>query len=126
MDAGIECSKEMVDLLMRIKRHAKAHHGVSISMSDDELMGKMLAMATIKDDLLQGMLHYFMVLAGGNWADRYARAAGAKSGSVQDFARKVKDSILKDVGGVAAAQTAGPAEASGTKVRYYRGQPVYS
>lgn len=130
MDTGVLCNKEMVDLLMRIKRHAKASYGISISMSDRDLMIKLLEMGSLKDDLLQGMLQYFMALAGGDWASRYARVAQlpSKAGSVQVFAQKVKDSLLKDV--VAAADGAAPAVPAGHsgeqgKVRYYRGQPVY-
>ncbi|MGD9662838.1 MAG: hypothetical protein AB7U63_16375 [Porticoccaceae bacterium] len=127
MDAGILCNKEMVDLLMRVKRHAKAHHNITLNMSDRDLMVKLVDMAAIKDDLLQGMLQYFMVLAGGDWSARYGRAAHTKpkESSVLEFAQKVKDSLLKDTGGLSSAVMAQPA-ADSVKVRYYRGQPIYS
>ncbi|MCK9505486.1 MAG: hypothetical protein M0Q95_15055 [Porticoccaceae bacterium] len=125
MDTGILCNKEMVDLLMRVKRHTKANHNITLNMSDRDLMVKLVDMAAIKDDLLQGMLQYFMVLAGGDWSARYGRAANskAKENSVMEFAQKVKDSLLKDSGTLSSAVMAQPTPAS-AKVRYYRGQPI--
>lgn len=118
MDTGISCNKEMVDLLMRIKRHAKSGHGVSVNMSDKNLMEKLVSMATIDDDLLQGMLQYFMVLAGGSWSKRYDRARGTEVSHMETFARRVKEAVVT-------APPAVPAAGSGRKVRYYRGQPIY-
>jgi hypothetical protein len=126
MDAGVLCNKEMVDLLMRIKRHAKARHGVTVNMSDREVMLRLLEMAGIDDSVLQGMLRQLMALAGADWSQRYARALGAGSGensSLQGFARKVKESLLKDMGGDSDALAIAP---EGGAVRYYRGQPIHS
>jgi len=127
MDTGILCNKEMVDLLMRVKRHAKAHHNITVNMSDRDLMVKLMDMAAIKDDLLQGMLQYLMVLAGGDWSTRYNREVSGKpkESSVMEFAHKVKESILKDTGALSSAVISSPAEEASAKVRYYRGQPIY-
>ncbi len=37
--------------------------------------GALLALATVKDDVLQGMVQYLMALAGGDWLRRYMAAA---------------------------------------------------
>lgn len=126
MDTGILCSKEMVDLLMRIKRHAKTHQGVTINMSDRDVMNTLMELAPVKDDLLQGMVQYFMVLAGGDWKKRYDRASGlsSRTDAIAAFASKVKDSLLKDVN--LSSDIVAPVAESSATVRYYRGQPVYS
>ena len=128
MDAGVQCNKEMVDLLMRMKKHLKAHHQVSLNMSDPDVMTNLLKLATVKDDVLQGMMQYLMALAGGDWNRRYLVAANkAKSGAAgKGFAERFRDKMLEGTSAdasVASAATPPPGQAA--KVRYYRGQPVY-
>lgn len=120
MDAGVVCSKEMVELLMKIKKHLKTNHGRSISMSDNDVMNKLLDLVSLQDSLLLSMVQYFMVLAGPEWSKAYDRRAGAASGkesSLKSFAGKVKEAL--------AAEAAVDPE-KGAPVRYYRGQPIYA
>jgi hypothetical protein len=120
MDNGVLCNKEMVDLLMKIKRHLKSAHNISISMSDRNLMVGLLELANLEDDLFQGMLQYLMVLAGGDWNQRYTNMSGSrKRASRPSIANKVKESILSH--DVKAKVAPVP---QGAKVRYYRGQPI--
>jgi hypothetical protein len=92
-------------------------------MSDGDVMEKLLTMASIKDDLLQGMLQYFMVLAGKDWSRKYEKLAHNASGenTVLVFARKMKDALVHDN----APQGLDETHKNTEKVRYYRGQPIY-
>lgn len=120
MDAGVVCSKEMVELLMKIKKHLKTNHGQSISMSDSNVMNKLLDLVSLQDAMLQSMIQYFMVLAGPEWSKAYDKRLGsgmAKESSIKNFAGKVKDALASEP----------PAnDDRGAPVRYYRGQPIYA
>lgn len=134
MDTGVQCTKEMVDLLMRIKKHLKVHHHYSLNLSDDNVMTGLLELASVKDDLLQGMIQYLMALAGREWSDRYLSAATGKGSSpstLRAFTSRLKERMLADTGMNKAslheeAPPVGLAETATRAVRYYRGQPVYS
>lgn len=124
MDAGIVCSKEMVELLMKIKKHLKANHGQSISMSDSNVMNRLLDLASVQDPMLQSMVQYFMVLAGSDWSKAYEKRAGiasSKGSSLKSFAGKVKEALASE-----AAANADEFGVGKRPVRYYRGQPIYA
>lgn len=71
-------SKEMVDLLMRIKKHLLAHQDMAIRLSDPALFDKLVKLHPRDDALLQGMLQYLMVLAGPEWSQLYANSDNQK------------------------------------------------
>ena len=130
MDAGVQCNKEMVDLLMRMKKHLKIHHQVALNLSDRNLLDGLLKLATVEDDILQGMMRYLMALAGGDWNDRYLAAAGKTAapslsktlvGKLKAKKRPSKAEVQVDT-----VHTVNAAMAAERPVRYYRGQPVYS
>src|SRR5690606_13540668 len=60
-------SKEMVDLLIRIKKHLLANQDIAIRLSDPDLFDKLVKLHPKDDPLLQGMIQYLMVLAGPQW-----------------------------------------------------------
>ena len=135
MDAGVQCNKEMVDLLLKLKKHLKVHHQIALSMSDDNVMERLLALATVKDDVLQGMVQYLMALAGGDWHRRYMAATQGEqpaASPVKSAGEKFRDRLLADTalgGGARSRQPAPPADDApegGRIVRYYRGQPIYA
>ena len=125
MDTGVQCNKEMVDLLMRIKKHLKSRHGISLNLSDPHLMTGLLELATVSDQVLQGMIRYLMALAGDNWNRRYLAAAKrVQPRSVEkSLAETLRDRVLE--GTAADPAIAAPASPQGARVRYYRGQPVH-
>jgi len=90
-------------------------------------------MASVKDDLLQGMIQYLMALAGRDWSDRYLIAAGKSEGqsTLRAFTTRLKERMLADTaidGGHSEELPAAAANQVGVTraVRYYRGQPVYA
>jgi|GEM_PF-1527731 len=142
-------SKEMVDLLMRIKKHLLTHQELAIRLSDPHLFDKLVELHPHDDPLLQGMLQYLMVLAGPEWSQIYS------SGGVQGVSRphntsldSLGKSLLKKSASLYRGLAAGheheetpsvtphepqadtPQAASDSEdkprkpVRYYRGQPV--
>lgn len=143
-------SKEMVDLLMRIKKHLISHQEIAIRLSDPRLFDKLVELHPEDDPLLQGMLQYLMVLAGPEWSQIYSNG-GVQGGSrTQNVAHdSFGKSLLKKSAslyrGLAAGHehdaghserpqgyppetdtsAAGASEEKPRKpVRYYRGQPV--
>ncbi|HEY8386316.1 MAG TPA: hypothetical protein VIK82_08875 [Porticoccaceae bacterium] len=133
-------TKEMVDLLMRVKKHLHSHQQVSIRLSDPALFDKLVKMHSRDDPLLESMLQYLMALAGPDWSQRYAstRAGGGGQGAVQDSKPggkglfRLRETFFAERSEVRSQPPPPPdpvvtvAEAGERKpVRYYRGQPVY-
>ena len=139
-------TKEMVDLLMRIKKHLSSQQELAIRLSDPHLFDKLVALHPNDDPLLQGMLQYLMVLAGPEWTQIYNNG-GAQSGfrpnNTQDsFGKslmKKSVSLYRELAAAGHEHQTGQGEhpqadtqsATGASedkprkpVRYYRGQPV--
>lgn len=126
-------TKEMVDLLMRVKKHLLSHQQVSIRLSDPLLFDKLVRMHVKDDALLQGMLQYLMALAGPEWSQLYASGDAGRAGrSAEQGARgffRRGAAFLSGHGEYAPppAPDSGPALPTSERkpVRYYRGQPIY-
>jgi hypothetical protein len=143
-------TKEMVDLLIRVKKHLLNHQQVAIRLSDPSLFDKLVKIHPKDDPLLLGMIQYLMALGGPEWTQIYNSqgAAGDAPGQSTASADHGARGLLKrgaslyrgminghhhdgpasaDVGERPAPPP--PAEPEATEqrkpVRYYRGQPVY-
>lgn len=69
--ATVEFTKEMVDLLTKIKKHLRDKYGIAVSLADPQVLERLLEIRHINDQLLQGMIRYLMALSGGDWPARY-------------------------------------------------------
>lgn len=143
-------TKEMVDLLIRVKKHLLNHQQVAIRLSDPTLFDKLVMIHPKDDPLLLGMIQYLMALGGPEWTQIYASqgAAGAASSSGAGSAEHGARGLLKrgaslyrgmvngyhqdeppadaTVASYATQPAAEPETGEERKpVRYYRGQPVY-
>lgn len=131
MDSGVQCNKEMVDLLLRLKKHLKTRYQTALSMSDNNLMEQLLKFAKVKDENLQEMMQNLMEMAGDEWIARYLEAAhGIKpspskkslTGILRD--RFLSDTAIKSANYPLEANLDSESEFQG-KDRLYRGRPVY-
>ncbi|MGD9662970.1 MAG: hypothetical protein AB7U63_17065 [Porticoccaceae bacterium] len=138
--ATTEFTKEMVDLLTKIKKHLRDKYDISIAFADPLLLDKLAELRDIKDPLLQGMIRYLMALAGGDWPTKYEGTRnqeqpqppkiepalkGAKKlfglyrGHSGDLSKTDAESGSED------AATESPEPEKKKPTRYYRGQPIY-
>ena len=56
--AHTDLSKDMVDLVTKIKKHVREKYGISLALADPELLDKLVKLKNIDDPMLQGMLSY--------------------------------------------------------------------
>ncbi len=105
--ASNEYSKEMVDLLMRMKKHLRSKYGITIALADSNLLDKLVELRHLDDPLLQGMLGYLMALAGPEWSQRIQEPKNPGTDEPE-------------------SPSQAPPEAERKPVRFYRGQPIYA
>jgi hypothetical protein len=134
-----ELSKEMVDLVMKVKRHLRDNYEITIALADPQLFDKLIALKNVDDTLLQGMLRYLMALAGPEWTAKYEGLAAAPeaipaandSKSIKKFFSFYRGKPIPAADGEktgsepATEEGDGDRAATKTPVRYYRGQPIY-
>lgn len=140
--ATVEFSKEMVDLLTKIKKHLREKSQISISLADPQVLDKLVELRTINDPLLQGMIRYLMALAGQDWPAKYegtwippeAPSHGAGEAGIKKlFNRYLNHPVQVEQDKQADTSTPegsswasdAPQPPERKPVRYYRGQPVY-
>jgi len=139
--ATTEFTKEMVDLLTKIKKDLREKYDISIAFADPLLLDKLAELRNLKDPLLQSMIRYLMALAGGGWTAKYEGTVveeppqptrieptlkGAKKlfGLYRGHSGEIsKINTDSDNEVPAAMETAAPEKKKPT--RYYRGQPIY-
>lgn len=147
--AGNELTKEMVDLIMKIKKHLKSEYQITIALADPELLGKLVKLKNMDDRVLQGMLTFLMALAGPEWSARFSQQneppapsePSAEKKRLFGFYRGKPSSTSDDIHGHKSEaakhdetlyrgshlgdETAPQEEPVKPRpVRYYRGQPV--
>jgi len=61
-------TQEILDMLIRIKKHLQSNHNIAVNLSDTELFQILASVPRQHDFLLNGMLTYLMALAGPEWA----------------------------------------------------------
>ncbi len=110
--ASNEYSKEMVDLLMRMKKHLRSKYGITIALADSNLLDKLVELRHMDDPLLQGMLGYLMALAGPEWSERLKAPREEDQESASTFSEE--------------EETSAPPAEEKKPIRYYRGQPIYA
>ncbi len=143
-------TKEMVDLLMRIKKHLLSHQQVAIRLSDPSLFDKLVKIHPKDDPLLHGMLQYLMALGGPEWSQIYSqmeqggggpqggpsadkgamgllkRGASLYRGMIHSHGQESETASPTETAPDAGTEPANqPASGERKPVRYYRGQPVY-
>lgn len=131
--ATVEFSKEMVDLLTKVKRHLRDKYQISISLADPQVLERLLEVRHINDPLLQGMIRYLMALAGGDWSRRHeGKGSGAEPNPPLPGVKQAKKMFGLYRGSTVDATGQSPADGGQLPpadrkkpVRYYRGQPVY-
>lgn len=129
-------SKEMVDLLIRIKKHLAAQGRTTIKLSDPGLLETLAAIDQDDDPLLNGMLTYLMALAGPEWNRYYeqSKAGDIPRGDRGPLLDKLTNrrtpaasyrgsALAKKDAKISPGQSPGSPD-SPKKTRYYRGQPV--
>ena len=139
--AHTDLSKEMVDLVMKIKKHLRAEHDISVALADPDLLNKLVELKNVDDPVLQGMLSYLMALAGKEWNKRYqaqdtppAEQPAPPAGKRKLFARYRSSNASS--GEESENKSPAPREKAPAPtedgqneerkpIRYYRGQPVY-
>lgn len=136
-------SKEMVDLLMRIKKHLLSHQGIAIRLSDPKLFDRLVQIHPKDDPLLHGMLQYLMALAGPEWSQIYgAGLSQGRPAPPQGASETLGKSLLQKGASLYRGLTAHPEleekapsappppgpqgeePKTAKPVRYYRGQPI--
>lgn len=132
-------TKEMVDLIAKIKKHLRDKYQISIALADPLLMDKLVELRTIEDPLLQGMLRYLMALAGGDWSAKFdgrTEQPEEEKSPIEPAMSQAKKLFGRYRGhsGDMPVKAPGTSEASGEAVaadsapkkpvRYYRGQPI--
>jgi hypothetical protein len=123
-------SKEIVDLLMRIKKHLKVEHGTEVKLSDTRLLDKLAVFKAEDDQLLKGMLSYLMALAGPEWTRYYEKNQKKdKSSAVGDVVKKTmtfyRGAAVETEEKSDNASTSSDTIEERKPIRYYRGQPIY-
>ena len=147
-----DLNKEMVDLVMKIKKYLREKYDIAIALADPELLDKLVKLKNMDDPVLQGMLSYLMALAGSEWSDRFeaedsissAPEPGAekkklfgryrgKSVSTRGEEKSLKSAAEKHAETRYRGQRPHEEDKQGEEepqkerkpLRYYRGQPIY-
>ena len=48
-----QLNKDMVDLAMKIKKHLRDRHGISIALADPDLLDKLMKLKTVDDPAME-------------------------------------------------------------------------
>lgn len=72
-DSGL-WSKEMVDLLLEIKRRARGRHGVAFSLAEEGLLARLAALMALEDPHLCALIESFAARVGEDWYREVRRA----------------------------------------------------
>lgn len=113
-------NKEIVDLLLKIKRHLKTQGGTEVKVSDPRLLEKLAVVEMDGDTLLKSMVNYLMALAGDDWTRyldfcQHQGSPGKKSSSSHLLRGAAREKNQDNVS---------TTNEKPKTVRYYRGQPI--